>query len=282
MSTRIKKMLATVACAVTAVTGATVAAPAATAQPKQVVFFGDSLMANPIFQFVEVTRGAERTSGNAPSQGRCPKGQARLATSLERLGNVNVEDFSCTGATAYAPERGQKRLSGQVSAALSQRQLNANTSTVMIQMGLNDTWKAPGLYEQQAASYVNEMRAQVARIRTAAPNAQIKFVSYPSMVGRNGEFCIGNVNGSSSGALPVFPVRSAFDAVHDWQRRSARAVGGQWVNLEAPTRGHDSCAPESRRWVAGIFDYGTKDYNITTHLTHDGNDGVARALLPYI
>ncbi|GAA1471369.1 GDSL-type esterase/lipase family protein [Corynebacterium felinum] len=250
-------------------------APEAHAQQKQVVMFGDSLLANPYFLWADRFQGPGKVTPNAPGQWRCPRGENRVASALARHTGAKVEDFACTGAVAYAPIEQNKRLSKQVTTALEQNQLTPSTTNVLIQIGFNDTWKAPGFYNVQTKNFVDEMRTQVARIRQAAPNARIAFLGYPAMVGPNGEVCA--IHWNNSPALPIqfgF-VRSAFNSVHDWQRQAANATGAEWIDLEKESSGHDMCAPQDQRWVAGIFDNSSAPYNITTHLTHHGNDQIA-------
>ncbi|AKK06806.1 GDSL-like Lipase/Acylhydrolase family [Corynebacterium mustelae] len=255
-----------------------VAGPVAVAQEKNVVMFGDSVLANPTFLWAEIFQGPGKATKNAPGDWRCPRGESRIAASLQRLIGGKVEDFACTGAVAYAPIDANKSLKKQVDTALNQNQLSPATTNVLIQIGVNDTWKAPGLYHIQSQRFVDEMRVQVGRIKAAAPNARVSFVSYPAMVGPHGETCPFHINNAPAPVIPVGAVRSALNAAHDWQRQSAAATGSDWINIEPETKGHDMCAPQNQRWVAGILDNSTEPYNITTHLTHRGNDEVARIL----
>lgn len=266
------RLLAAVA---TALLGCTMFATPAQATGRQIVLFGDSLMANPYFSWADYVQGPGKVSPNAPGQWRCPRGENRIATSLARITGDQVEDFACTGAVAYAPVERNKRLSNQISTALEQRQLHAGTNIVLIQIGFNDTWKAPGFFNVQTEGFVREMQTQVARIREAAPHARIAFLSYPSLIGPIGQSCPIHVRGLPPLVIHSRLIRSAFDSVSHWQRQSAAATGTDWIDIATDSAGHDMCAPTEQRWVAGIIDNASDPYNITTHLTHRGNDEIA-------
>ncbi|WP_315535513.1 GDSL-type esterase/lipase family protein [Corynebacterium matruchotii] len=269
--------------AVTALMGGLVATPAASAQERNVVLFGDSIMANPTYVIADLIQGPGKATKNAPTPaGRCPQGQSRVGASLARISGAKVEDFACTGAVAYAPIEPNKRLSKEVDLALAGKQLNAGTTNVFLQIGMNDSWKAPGIYSVQTENFVNEMKTQVGRIKAAAPNAKIAFVGYPSILGANNTACPVQLNNMPAPPISTISVRNSLNAAHDWQRQSAAATGTGWIDLEKDTAGHDMCAAKDQRWIAGIIDNSSDPYNITTHLTHKGNDGVAEILAKHL
>ena len=253
------------AAAVTALIGGLVATPAASAQERNVVLFGDSIMANPTYVIADLIQGP-----------------GRVGASLARISGAKVEDFACTGAVAYAPIEPNKRLSKEVDLALAGKQLNAGTTNVFLQIGMNDSWKAPGIYSVQTENFVNEMKTQVGRIKAAAPNAKIAFVGYPSILGANNTACPVQLNNMPAPPVSTISVRNSLNAAHDWQRQSAAATGTGWIDLEKDTAGHDMCAAKDQRWIAGIIDNSSDPYNITTHLTHKGNDGVAEILAKHL
>lgn len=253
-------------------------APAAQAAPTNIVLFGDSILANPAFSVADVMQGPGKVSPNAPMEGRCPRGAKRVGAELQAQTGIQVDDFPCTGATVQRPIYGDARLANQVNQALAQRKLTPGTRNVMIQIGINDTFKAPNLYDVQLNEYVNEVRRQVARIRAAAPNAKVTMLGYPEIVDRAGNSCWVHFNGVEQPPMQILPLNNAIIAVNNWQRAAAQATGANWLNLEAATRGHGSCAPRDQRWMAGIIDNNSKPFNITTHLTHEGNRGVAAVL----
>lgn len=282
MNSRRSSVTAKILAAVVALFSFVSLAPAAQAAPANIVMFGDSLLANPHFPIAAQMQGPGHTTGNAPSAGRCPRGISRVGASLQRQTGIKVDDFPCTGAAMFAPLSGEKRLVTQVNQALAQGKLTPATRSVFLQLGINDTYKAPNLYQVQHDEYVKEAKRQVNRIRRAAPNAKVHFLSYPEIAGRGGNSCWIHWNNAPSPVMPLAPLRDALDSVHAWQRAAARATGSQWVNLEAATRGHGSCAPREQRWIAGVIDNSSKPYNITTHLTHEGNDGVAAVIARHI
>ena len=278
MSSRRTSMAAQLTAAVVALFSFMAVAPAAQAAPTNIVLFGDSLLANPVFAVAETMQGPGKVSGNAPGEGRCARGNIRIGSEMQAQTGIKVEDFACSGAAAFAPLAGTNRLATQVDQALGQGKLTPGTRAVMLQIGMNDNWKAPNLYDVQKREYVNEVRNQINRVRQAAPNAKVTMVGYPDIVGPGGESCWVHWNGVDAPPIAVGPVRAALDAAHDWQRAAAQATGSSWLNLEAQTLGHGTCAPREQRWVVGIIDNTSKPFNITTHLTHEGNAEVARIL----
>ncbi|WP_459612852.1 GDSL-type esterase/lipase family protein [Corynebacterium urogenitale] len=250
-------------------------APAAQAAPSNVVLIGDSIMANPYFDFADKIQGPGKVSRLAPFDGGCPKGSKRIAVSLQNQIGRPVDDFACNGAVVYSRESVEKRLSTLVDRALRSGKLTRSTTNVVLQVGINDTLKGLDLYENQKRNYVNSAKRQVARIRAAAPNAKISFAGYPAIAGEYGMSCWVHFNGVSFPPVPVFPIRNMLNAVHDWQRSAARATGASFIDIERPTWNHGTCAPRNQRWIAGLIDNDTKPYNMTAHLTHEGSDKVA-------
>lgn len=257
-------------------------APAAQAANTNIVLFGDSLLANPAFSVAEQMQGPGKVSPNAPAEGRCARGEKRIGAELQARTGTKVEDFACAGAAGFAPLAGTNRLETQVSQALAQGVLSPATRNVMIQIGINDTWKAPNLYQVQRDEYIKEVRRQMDRVRKVAPNAKLTMLGYPDIVGDAGMSCWVHWNGVDAPPMPIVPVRAALDAAQDWQRGAAQAIGGNWVNLEAETKGHGTCAPRDQRWMVGVIDNSSKPFNITTHLTHEGNAGVAAVIARHL
>ena len=273
-----RRALSALATAITTAIAMLAIPTAATAAPGNVVLFGDSMLANPPYLLADKMQGPGKVSGTIHKRGRCPKGEKNVGASLKRETGRQVEDFSCTGAAAFGPLANGNNLNSQVNNALRERALNGATSYVAIQIGINDTYKGAGIPSQQRGAYMFAVGNEIKRIRKAAPNAKITLLGYPSVVDGHGTGCWFQVKGAPMMPMTLPVLRHAFDAVHDWQRSTAHANGVSWLNLEAATRGHDSCAPDSKRYIAGFYDNRSKPYNITTHLTHEGNDAVARII----
>src|SRR5699024_3378543 len=111
---KMSKMLAGLAAVVMAGSAVTATGPVADAAPRNVVLFGDSMWSNGTgtfpSQMAEFWQGPGKVTGNAPAEGRCKRGQGRVAASLQRQTGVKVEDYACNGAVAYAPSNGSNNL----------------------------------------------------------------------------------------------------------------------------------------------------------------------------
>lgn len=261
--------------------------PAASAAPNgPIVLFGDSMWSNGTGTFpskmAELNQGSGKVGGNAPAQGRCKRGEARVGASLQRQTGVPVEDYACNGAVAYAPANGVNNVSAQIRRARAQGNLNPSTRAVFLNIGMLDNLWAPGLPATQTKNFVAAMRPEIDRIERSAPNAKIAFVGYPHMVDHIGQGCWLHVGALDRIAMPVPPLRMALDASHHWQRQAARATGIGWIDMEAATRSNGTCASPDKRYVSGLIDQTSRPYNMTTHLTEVGNEGVAGVLSRHI
>lgn len=273
-----RRALTALATAVTTVIAMLAIPTTATAAPGNAVLFGDSLLANPPYELAKLMQGPGKVSGISKQPGRCAHGKKRVGVSLQQQTGRVVEDYSCTGAATYSPLANGNTLRSQVNVALAQRSINRGTQYVGIQIGINDTYKGAGIPSQQKGAYMHHVGTEIKRIRRAAPHAKIQLIGYPSVVDRNGVGCWIQAQNLPMLPMTLPPLRSAFDNVHDWQRATAHANGASWLNLEAKTQGHGSCASDSQRYITGVYDNRSNPYNITTHLTHKGNDAVARII----
>lgn len=272
-----KRVLSSLALSVaTAFAGVVFAAPAQAA-PGNIVLLGDSLLANPPFQAVEYIHPGD-LSGTEYRPGRCSHGTERVGVSLRNQTGRVVDDFSCTGAAAYGPIAGGNVLASQINSALAQHAVNPGTHAVVIQIGINDTYKGPGIYSHQEAAFVGALGDVARRVRAVAPHARILMLGYPEVLGPGATACPIHLHGLPDAVIPVGFVQGALDAAQNWQLAAARAHGLGFIDLRAATRGRHMCAPDDVRFVAGIIDNRSKPYNITTHLTHEGNHAVAAVI----
>lgn len=277
--TKIASVLSAIAAAVSSLA---VAAPTASAAPQNIVIFGDSIMANRHHPLADHMQGPGVAPGNAPADGRCIRGASRVGASLQAQTGIRVDDYPCNGAVAHTPIGGDNNTNTQINLALAQGTLTPATRTVLIQIGFNDAWKAPGVYAWQKQAYIDAMRGQVARIRAAAPNAKIAFVGYPYIVGPHGETCLIHIPQLPNPMIPLGFTLRPFQAANDWEMSAARELGVGYIDLHGPALGHDMCANTEERWFAGLWDNLSHPYNLTAHLTVPGNDAVARILAPHV
>ena len=253
------------AVAASALLAATTASPA-TAQPAgNVVVFDDSFAANPDQYLNTVLRFAD--------------GTGLSSTSSERVLRNNPSESGCL----HGPGNWPSQLGERTGA------LNAGTRAVTLGVGFNDHWRPlldkPGTTYDAARTreqYLTNMRAAVAKVRAVAPNAKIIIPGMLSVTGANGAICAFNV-------VPNVPLGVPTPTVHGWeqhhrdnQREAARQVGAAFLDINAQSTGHSTCARDADRWVAGLVDTTTAGYNMVFHPSRAGSafvaDQVARAL----
>lgn len=274
-----------------ALLAATTASPA-TAQPAgNVVVFGDSFAANPdqylntVLRFTDgssLSLSSERVLRNNPSESGCLHGPGNWPSQLGARTDAAVADWSCAGITSG-------EMLGRIDHAVHTGALNAGTRAVTLGAGFNDHWRSlldkPGTTYDVARTreqYLANMRAAAAKIRAVAPNAKIIIPGMLSVTGANGAICAFNV-------VPNVPLGVPTPTVHGWeqhhrnnQREAARQVGAAFLDINAQSTGHSTCARDADRWVAGLVDTTTASYNMVFHPSRAGSafvaDQVARAL----
>jgi len=288
----VRNLIRHAAVAASALLAATTASPA-TAQPAgNVVVFGDSFAANPdqylntVLRFADGTglssTSSERVLRNNPSESGCLHGPGNWPSQLGERTGAKVTDWSCAGITS-----GQ--MLGRIDHAVHTGALNAGTRAVTLGAGFNDHWRPlldkPGTTYDAARTreqYLANMRAAAAKIRAVAPNAKIIIPGMLSVTGENGAICAFNV-------VPNLPLGVPTPTVHGWeqhhrnnQREAARQVGAAFLDINAQSTGHSTCARDADRWVAGLVDTTTAGYNMVFHPSRAGSafvaDQVARAL----
>ncbi|MEL4163713.1 GDSL-type esterase/lipase family protein, partial [Corynebacterium bovis] len=177
------------AATVAAVTGVT---PAAQADDHGgIVMLGDSYFANTTLPQVV---GALTGLGE---QG-CVKGEYRPATEVARITGAPVQDFSCNGTRLYGEGN---VIDAHIDEAVRAGALNPGTAFVPVMIGANDGLASNGAIDPGAAAQGFDRVAQ--RVRAAAPNARLLFVSYPSITNDRGNTCPLRLNGLPPTELPV-------------------------------------------------------------------------------
>lgn len=260
------KKFARILTAAVAVAGSVMGlAPAAQAAPGNTVLLGDSYFANTTLNQI-----IDAKLGNARG---CIQGKFRVATELQRLTGARVDDYSCNGKELYL---GREPLEARLDQAIRDGKLNRNTRNVPIMVGANDTYRTLDPINNQAAARSYDRLAK--KIKRAAPNARIQFVSYPHLTNDRAGLCLIRLNG-------LQPIQAPFPIVKEAERQlwrqandAAKRHGGVFVDLHRSTRGHDTCQPGGKAWVAGVIDTQTPHYNLTLHMSHDGVTNAAKQI----
>lgn len=287
-----KKFMSIVASAVIALTGmfSTPAIPQAQAWEGSTVLLGDSVFANPAYSQV---KGNGVTSSNQlsslrhtayskpgkPSPHGCTQGAHTVSTRLAYVYGHKTVNYACSGASGIE-QTGKRHLNSQVNHAISSGALNRGTRNVMIMVGLNDFFITINRADKRTR-FISAMTKNVNRVKAAAPNARITFVSYPAFSASNGALCpvrTGTINPNSLGVnLVPFFFKTVEDQANNAMWTVSQKTGTRFYNLSADSLSHNMCAPNSRRWIAGVVEY-SEPHNLSNHLTHAGVNGVADLL----
>ncbi len=86
-------------------------------------------------------------------------------------------------------------------------------------------------------------------VRKRAPRAEVAILGYPWIVPRTGG-CFDKMP-IARGDVPY--LRSLQRTLNDAVRRSARATGATYVNLNRVSHGHDACKPIGVRWIEPVL-----------------------------
>ena len=180
---RIRRSAATVLASLTALSGViapAVFAPAAHADERNIVIFGDSIVSDPTAGMISRSRRMPDERGPANINTWCPQSETNWGRrAAAKLGLV-PRDYSCTGVTTIS--RGPQ-FSVEVDRAVRDAALNPGTERIIITTGFNDTYNNEGRPDADVRrDFVNYMVPQVQRMREAAPNARIQFVGYPTIM----------------------------------------------------------------------------------------------------
>ena len=257
-------------------------APSAAAQPVgDVVVFGDSFAANPDQQRHWAAKIPGMASSdylaNYPKMGGCLQGPDNWPRQLAYRTGRDVRDWSCSGATSWSV---MSRINGAIRAG----DLNPGTRAVVLAVGINDYWPdnmftANTRFDQPRIqnNYVANMHAAAARVREVAPNARIII---PGMLAISEPWgaqrvCLINVVPNLPGGVPVPIVQRVETLTRDNQIRAAREIGAVYLDLKPLSAGHNTCARDNERWVAGFIDTTTRDYNMAYHPARAGSAFVA-------
>ena len=252
------------------------AVPAAeSAEPGNIVMFGDSIVANP----PELSNfGGIRllSAGNDT----CNRGEHRLATELTATTGRVIDDHSCPGATATDSDF-RKHFGEQIDRAIAAGNLNESTTHVTMLFGFNDSYKHVAPISSEA--FGRDVGQRIDDIRAHAPNARLMILTYPTLTDGSGNACFIHANAlapfGEAGKLrtPLPALVFAEDSIHTAQRETAESKGAEFVDIREATRGHGLCAPDPERYVSGYID-DQQEYYTASQLTHTGVREVAKII----
>ncbi|MDN5581099.1 MAG: GDSL-type esterase/lipase family protein [Corynebacterium sp.] len=267
--------------------GATLA-PAAHAAPGtgNIVAFGDSFAANPD-QVRNTLHGVPGPIGDwaddYPQTAGCLQSPQNFPRQLSQVTGRTVDDYSCSGISSGS-------MITRINQAINAGVLN-NDSTVVLAVGMNDfgpfgyAENGTGLIDpvNVAASYRSNMASAAARIRSVAPGASIVVPGTLPTVDRDTMmYCPLNVVPNMPAGLPIPLLRDVENWNRENQKTAAADIGATYVEVIDGARGHDSCAADTERYVAGIIDTTTPGYMMMFHPSTAGSRYLAETVAPHV
>ncbi|WP_380285042.1 SGNH/GDSL hydrolase family protein [Kitasatospora purpeofusca] len=116
---------------------------------------------------------------------------------------------------------------------------------------------------------------QLKEIKRRAPQARVYVVGYPSLLPADPASCLPVLGATVAGGDLGFLVEKE-QQLNAMLKRRAEAAGAVFVDLTAPSAGHDMCAGEGARWVEPPFPaHGLA----AIHPNAKGQEGAAEAVL---
>lgn len=264
--------------------GAVAETPTANAAPTgNIVTFGDSFTSNPD-QIRNTFRDAPGALGdwarNYPQTAGCLQAPNNWPRKLSQATGRQVDDWSCTAQSSGS-------LAGRVDHAVRSGAVH-NDSTVVISIGLNDYGPFGAADNQNlglldpptvARDFNANMQTVADQIRAHAPEARIVMTgSLPTVDRVNTTFCAVNVVPDIPLGVPVPPLRDVENWNRDNQRSAAAQIDADFIDIMDGARGHDTCAADNARYVAGVIDTTTPDYNMAFHPSDTGSRYVAETV----
>lgn len=254
-------------------------APEAEARQRNLVMFGDSVIADPPLGKY-LARKVEQGSSEFVGGRFCPTSRSSFGVQAAAELGLEPADYSCSGATALGGRSifGGQDFEIQVDRALADAALSPATDRVLITLGFNDTYNNLTLPGHELRSrFVAAMVPQIGRIREAAPEARIQLVGYPT-IADNGHVCLFNLGGSVRDRTYA-PVIGYFeDLAQGMQQDLAEATGVEFLDLKPATSDNGMCAPDQLRGWAGLVDFNASPYHLPYHLNARGHEYVAEVI----
>lgn len=282
--TRATRVLATCLLLSGTVGSATATAGVALPASTKVVTYGDSYTANPS-QLVGMANQYEQLkpfltdyprTGQLESGKECLQAPDNWPRLLQDEG-MDVRDWSCTAQTS-------RTMLDRIDASIAAGDLTADTDSVIFPVGLNNfgPWgQKDGMdvtdFDAVQDAYAADMREAARRVRAVAPEASLVVSGMPQ-IGHGDTYCIVNVVPDHPQGLSVPYLAKAENAVQAMQRQSATEIGAQFVDLKSASQGHDTCAPDAERYIAGLIDTTTPDYKMIIHPSQAGQRFIAEQL----
>lgn len=270
------------AAVVASATLAGLVAPTATAAPAgNIVTLGDSFSANPN-QWRNLVKDIPGTNLDYPSKEGCLQAPDSWPHKVADKG-LSVADWSCAGQTT-------RTMLGRLDRAVATGDLHAGTRTVVLPSGMNNfavlgALDGVNVIDPNAVrrAYLSDIRAAADKVRSVAPDAKIVIPGSLAAADPNTTmFCAVNVIPNTPMGLPIPLLRDAENMNAKNQADAAKAVDAEFIDIRSGSRDHNSCAKDRDRYVAGIIDTTTPNYNMAFHPSEAGSQYMADRIAPML
>lgn len=267
---KLKKVTAAVAASLMAAVGV-VSAPQALAGERNLVSFGDSVLADPDAG----TYLQGRLTSSSPGGVNCPSSFNYAKRTAAKLG-LPARDFSCSGAVSSMS--GGPQISAQVDDAIRVGALSPDTARVLFSSGFNDTYNNANLsMDDIRRRWVDAMAPQVERIKQAAPNARIQIVGYPT-IGSGDYYCLFHFGPRPADSTLLPQIRDYENKAQWMEIDLAARTGTQFLDMKPSTVNNGMCADADRRMWAGLIDFTAGPGNLPIHINARGHEHAANVI----
>lgn len=233
-----------------------------------------------VFNGVRAVPGADLVIGDYPNTAGCLQAPDNWPRLLSQKTNRPLDDWSCTAQSSGSMLR-------RVDDAVANNDIR-NDSTVVFAIGMND-FGGYGVVDNQNLAladpaavqrdYIENLKAAAAKVRQVAPGAKLVVSgALPTVDRETSVFCPVNTVPDQPAGIAVPLLRDVEDWNRGNQQLAAEAIGARYVEIIDGARGHDTCAADDQRYVAGVLDTTTPNYNMSFHPSLKGSQYMADQL----
>ena len=241
-------------------TGTTFENPYSTDTGNNIVAFGDSFTSNS----ASYVNDAPQNYPTYPRTEGCLTAPDAWPAQLGAITGRPVQNWACNAHTT-----GQ--MLGRIDRAIASGHING-TSLVILAAGMND--KRQGVPDTEV---VANLVSAVEKVRAVAAGAQIALLGRLATTNAEGRFCDRNtVPDQPTGAIDR--ITAGYEAATQNNQRAAAAQADvQFIDIRSMTiEANSSCGLDADRFISGMTDTTTPDYNMPAHPSLAGSRFLAQ------
>ena len=205
----------------------------------------------------------ESSAEDYPQQSGCHIALDAWPGLLAEDTGIPVQNWACTNS-------GTAHMLNRITRATDAGHVN-DSSTVVLSSGMNDKQRELG-----DAGITANFLAAVEKIQDAAPGTEIIILGRLATTDSDGRQCSVNL-------IPYLPLGQVAEdtaaretAVQDIQRNVAERTGVEFIDIREMTLEKNStCGLDHERYVAGVLDVTTPQFNMHSHPSRAGSEFLA-------